>query len=98
MGLIRREWPLITVLGLVLVGLIVVVDGHFRRGCIVIAFALFQLAVIVPLSIIFSNTTPARRPSLIRNSFGAWFSRIGRAFWRISISWDSVSESWEPLV
>ena len=41
MGLIRREWPLITVLGLVLVGLIVVVDGHFRRGCIVIAFALF---------------------------------------------------------
>ena len=41
LGLIRREWPLITVLGLLLVGLIVVVSGHFRRGCIVVAFAIF---------------------------------------------------------
>jgi hypothetical protein len=40
-GLLRREWPLFTVLGLVTLGLIVVVSGHFRRGCVVIAFALF---------------------------------------------------------
>ena len=50
-GVFRREWPLITVLGLVLLGLIVVVSGHFRRGCIVVAFAIFLalfLRVLLP--------------------------------------------------
>jgi hypothetical protein len=50
-GLLRREWPLITVLGLVTLGLVVVVSGHFRKGCVVIAFALFLalfLRVLLP--------------------------------------------------
>jgi len=50
-GLIRREWPIITVLGLVTIGLIVVVAGHFRRGCVVVAFAIFLalfLRVLLP--------------------------------------------------
>jgi hypothetical protein len=53
LGHLRREWPLITVLGLVFIGLVVVVDGHFRRGCVVIAFAIFLalfLRVLLPAS------------------------------------------------
>ena len=51
-GLLRREWPLLTVLGLVTLGLIGVVSGHFRRGCVVIAFALFLalfLRILLPV-------------------------------------------------
>jgi hypothetical protein len=35
---LRREWPFAVVLGVVLVGLVVVSLGYFRRGTVVIAF------------------------------------------------------------
>jgi hypothetical protein len=35
---LRRQWPLAVPLGVVLVGLVVVADGHFRRGTVILAF------------------------------------------------------------
>jgi hypothetical protein len=35
---LRREWPFVVVLGVVLLGLVVVSLGYFRRGTVVIAF------------------------------------------------------------
>ena len=36
----RREWPITVVLAVVVIGLLVVASHHFRRGSIVIAFAI----------------------------------------------------------
>jgi len=48
---LRREWPLATSLAVVVAGLVVVADGHFRRGTVVLSFgvtlALF-LRVLLP--------------------------------------------------
>jgi Ca2+/Na+ antiporter len=48
---LRREWPFSLVLAVVVVGLLVVASGHFRRGCVVVSFgvvlALF-LRVLLP--------------------------------------------------
>jgi hypothetical protein len=48
---LREEWPLTASLGVVVVGLLVVADGHFRRGSVVlsfgVAFALF-LRLLLP--------------------------------------------------
>ncbi len=35
---LRREWPLAVTLAVVLVGLVVVASGHFRRGCVLLSF------------------------------------------------------------
>lgn len=45
---LRQEWPITVVLSLVLLGLGVVASHHFRRGAIVIAFAI-TLAVFLRL-------------------------------------------------
>ena len=35
---LRREWPLTVSLAVVVAGLLVVADGHFRRGTVVLSF------------------------------------------------------------
>jgi hypothetical protein len=37
---VRREWPTAVVTAVVLVGLVVVASGHFRRGTIVLSFGI----------------------------------------------------------
>jgi hypothetical protein len=37
---LRREWPLVTSLGVVVVGLLVVATGHFRRGTVLLSFGI----------------------------------------------------------
>jgi hypothetical protein len=48
---LRREWPLATSLAVIVVGLVVVADDHFRRGTVVLSFgvtlALF-LRILLP--------------------------------------------------
>ena len=48
---LRREWPLVVSLGVVVVGLVVVASGHFRRGTVLLSFgvtlALF-LRILLP--------------------------------------------------
>ena len=48
---LRREWPLATSIAVVVAGLVVVADGHFRRGTVVLSFgvtlALF-LRILLP--------------------------------------------------
>ena len=50
---LRREWPLVVSLGVVVVGLVVVASGHFRRGTVLLSFgvtlALF-LRILLPPS------------------------------------------------
>ena len=48
---LRQEWPLAVSLGVVLLGLIVVASGHFRRGCVVLSFGVglaFFLRLLLP--------------------------------------------------
>ncbi len=35
---LRRQWPIAVSLGVVLVGLLVVATGHFRRGTVLLSF------------------------------------------------------------
>jgi len=37
---LRREWPIAVVTGVMVAGLVVVATGHFRRGTIVLSFAI----------------------------------------------------------
>jgi hypothetical protein len=37
-GRLRQEWPLGATLAVVLVGVVVVASGHFRRGTVLLAF------------------------------------------------------------
>jgi hypothetical protein len=37
-GRLRQEWPLTAALAVVVVGLVVVASGHFRRGTVVLCF------------------------------------------------------------
>lgn len=46
-----REWPIVVVLSVVVVSLVIVANGHFRRGCVILAGAVvlaFFLRMLLP--------------------------------------------------
>ena len=48
---LRQEWPLAASLAVVVVGLVVVASGHFRRGCVLLSFGVglaFFLRLLLP--------------------------------------------------
>jgi len=53
LGRLRQEWPITAALTVVVIGLVVVASGHFRRGTVVLSFgvalALF-LRLLLPSS------------------------------------------------
>ena len=53
LGRLRKEWPITEALAVVVIGLVVVASGHFRRGTVVLSFgvalALF-LRLLLPSS------------------------------------------------
>ena len=53
---LRRQWPLAVSLGVVVVGLLVVASGHFRRGTVVLAFG-------VTLALFLRLLLPSARPA-----------------------------------
>ena len=55
---LRREWPLAVSLAVVVVGLFVVGNGHFRRGTIVLSFG-------VALALFLRVLLPAERAGML---------------------------------
>jgi len=50
---LRQEWPLAASLAVVVVGLVVVASGYFRRGCVLLSFGVglaFFLRLLLPSS------------------------------------------------